>query len=236
MVKQAKSERRDTLIEMGLEALEYHKGKHVNERAWKLRGKVMTSPALQGTEVSIDNSSRQIFGNMTTAEEEYLCDYYVLFDPSGRSWVENIFLDVIGKDFNMPEPILKGLTYKPGHNTGDIFKKCRMFVFVISEDFKTTPRITALAQELKTMCIDNKESRRIIPVTRDTTMPDFLNTLEPGRADEIFTIRSAILLGLNERQDLNDDDDDADEKDNTSDEKKMEQTDETPIYQRTESE
>lgn len=108
-----------------------------------------------------------------------------------------------------------------------------MFVFVISEDFKTTPRITALAEELKTMCIDNKE-RRIIPVKRDTSteIPDFLNTLEPGDADDIFKIRSAILLELNERQELNDADDD--EEDNTNDEE--EQTEETLTNQRTDSE
>ncbi|CAC5409451.1 unnamed protein product [Mytilus coruscus] len=233
LIKQTSSERRDTLIKMGLKALKHHKGEHVKERARRLEEKRKTNHTLQDTEVSIDHSSRQISGNFTTTDEKYLFDYYVLFGPSERSWVENIFLDVIGKDFNMTESILEGLAYKPGHNTEDIFKKCRMFVFVISEDFKTTPRITALAQELKTLCIDNKE-KRIIPITRDTTIPDFLNTLEPGDADDILTIRSAILFGLNDRQDLNDDD--ADEEDNTSDEEKMEQTDETPIYQRTESE
>ena len=92
--------------------------------------------------------------------------------------------------------LFPGLTYEPDHNAEDIFKKCRIFVFVISEDFDTTPRVTALAQELKTLCIDNKENR-IIPITRDTPIPDFLNTLEPADADDIFLIRNAILLGLN---------------------------------------
>ncbi|CAG2256887.1 unnamed protein product [Mytilus edulis] len=231
LIKQIPSERRDPLIKMGLKALQHHKGKHVKERARGLEEKI-TNHTLQDIEVSKDHPSRQIFEDFTTTAEYHL-DFYVLFGPSERSWVENIFLDVIGNDFKMTESILKGLTYKPEHKAGYIFKKCRMFVFVISEDFKTTPRITALAEELKTMCIDNKE-RRIIPVKRDTSteIPDFLNTLEPGDADDIFKIRSAILLGLNERQELNDADDD--EEDNTNDEE--EQTEETLTNQRTDSE
>ncbi|XP_063407595.1 uncharacterized protein LOC134691195 [Mytilus trossulus] len=234
LIKQISSDRRDTLIKMGLKALNHHKGEHVKERARKLEEKRMTNHTHQEPEVSIDQLVGQI-SEISTTTDDYLFDYYVLFGPSERSWVENIFLDVIGKEFNTTESILEGLTFKPGHTTEYIYKKCRMFVFVISEDFKTTPRLTALAQELKTLCIDNKEDR-IIPVTRDTDMPDFLSTLEPGHADDIFTIRSAILLGLNERKDLHDDDGDADNEDNTSDEEKIEQTDETSLYQRTESE
>ncbi|VDH99172.1 Hypothetical predicted protein [Mytilus galloprovincialis] len=225
LIKQTSSNRRDTLIKMGLKALNHHKGEHVKERARRL-GEKMTNHTHQDTEVSIDHPSRQISRNLTTTDEEYRFDFYVLFGPSERSWVENIFMDVIGRDFNMTESRLEGLAYKRGHNAGNIFKQCRMFVFVISEDFKTTPEIANIAQELKTLCIDNKEER-IIPVTRDTEMPDFLNTLEPGDADDIFAIRSAILSGLNERQDLKDEDDDADEEDNTSDEENIEQTDET---------
>ncbi|CAG2256891.1 RIF1 [Mytilus edulis] len=105
---------------MGLKALNHHKGEHVKERARRLRDMVekLTNHTHLDTKVSIDDSSRQI------SHEEYL------FGPSKRSWVENLFLEAIGKDFNMTESVL-----------------------------------------LELLRIDNKENR-IMPITRDTPIPD----------------------------------------------------------------